>query len=216
MALEILRPVHRALALVVSLADSLEPLYTRHIVSPRPRVLEASTGFGINTFILARVVERQGGAVVSVDMDPGALARAGRLFSAEVGRGVLRFEKADLRSLPYDDNSFDYVVSHATLHHVEGVGVAVGEMLRVLRPGGRLIIIDLKPSALFSPIPGHGRSRLRRAMEEALSILREKAQILDQGFARASYYVVVSKASQKPSIRGRGTVSSFDAGRDIN
>jgi ubiquinone/menaquinone biosynthesis C-methylase UbiE len=46
---------------------------------------------------------------------------------------------ADAESLPYDDNEFDLVVGHAVLHHIPDVELALREVLRVLKPGGRFV-----------------------------------------------------------------------------
>ena len=46
---------------------------------------------------------------------------------------------ADAESMPYDDATFDLVVGHAVLHHIPDVELALREVLRVLKPGGRFV-----------------------------------------------------------------------------
>lgn len=48
--------------------------------------------------------------------------------------------KSEARSLPFPDNSFDYIYSHGVLHHLDQPEIAVREIMRVLRPGGRFNI----------------------------------------------------------------------------
>ena len=47
---------------------------------------------------------------------------------------------ADAESIPYDDATFDLVVGHAVLHHIPDVELALREVLRVLKPGGRFVV----------------------------------------------------------------------------
>jgi len=105
--------------------------------TPYPRALElgCGTGFFLLNLVQAGVIARGGGAVT--DISPGMVEVAQRNarglgFSVE-GR------VADAESLPYPDGSFDLVLGHAVLHHIPDVELALREVLRVLRPGGRFV-----------------------------------------------------------------------------
>jgi SAM-dependent methyltransferase len=71
------------------------------------------------------------------DISPGMVAVAERNASS-LGLTV-HGKVADAERLPYDDASFDLVVGHAVLHHIPDVELALREVLRVLRPGGRFV-----------------------------------------------------------------------------
>jgi ubiquinone/menaquinone biosynthesis C-methylase UbiE len=79
---------------------------------------------------------------VSGNSPESAMANA----KAESVADRVRVENSDLGRLPYQPNSYDVVLSSLALHHIpedEGRAKAVGEMLRVLRPGGYLAVLDL-------------------------------------------------------------------------
>jgi ubiquinone/menaquinone biosynthesis C-methylase UbiE len=103
---------------------------------PYGRALEIGAGTGFFSLNL-----RQAGVLSEVcvsDLSPGMVAaaqeNARRLGFSVEGR------VGDAEHLPYDDDSFDIVVGHAVLHHVPDVELALRECLRVLRPGGRVVI----------------------------------------------------------------------------
>lgn len=102
---------------------------------PYGRALElgCGTGFFMLNLMQAGVVDE---AHVT-DISPGMVDAAVR--NAE-GLGLLVAGRvADAESLPYDDDEFDLVVGHAVLHHIPDVELALREVLRVLKPGGRFV-----------------------------------------------------------------------------
>lgn len=91
-----------------------------------------------NTRILAWA-DAQGARAYGIDISAPTVAQARSAFSAAPAAG-LRGVVADVRDLPYRDNSFDAVYSMGTIEHFDETERAVAEMARVLKPGGRAII----------------------------------------------------------------------------
>jgi ubiquinone/menaquinone biosynthesis C-methylase UbiE len=110
---------------------------------PGQRILDLACGTG--TFALA-VAEREPGAiVVGVDGDPEMLARA----RAKAPR--IQFDEALAQELPYEEGSFDTVVSSLFFHHLtHDLKEAVArEIQRVLKPGGELHVADWAPPGIL-------------------------------------------------------------------
>jgi len=106
---------------------------------PGGRVLDVGCGAGDGLSALM-VGVGAAGCVVGVDHDGVLLAvAAGRALP---GGPTLRCVTADVAALPFDDASFDAVTCRYVLQHLAEPGRAVSEMVRVLRPGGTLSILD--------------------------------------------------------------------------
>jgi ubiquinone/menaquinone biosynthesis C-methylase UbiE len=78
--------------------------------------------------------------VTGVDLSEGMLDLA-RARASESGR-TMRLQTGNAHDLPFDDAAFDTVVCTFGLCAIPDVDAAVGEMSRVLRPGGALILVD--------------------------------------------------------------------------
>lgn len=101
----------------------------------RGRVLEVAIGTGLSLAHYPADV-----AVTGVDLSPEMLAQA-RDRAAELGRDVELLE-GDAERLPVDDASYDTVVCALGLCSIPDPARAIGEMRRVLVPGGRLLLLD--------------------------------------------------------------------------
>jgi ubiquinone/menaquinone biosynthesis C-methylase UbiE len=95
--------------------------------------LGCGTGFFMINLVLGGVIEQGHVTDLSQGMVDVALRNASSAGIALEGR------MADAESIPYPDDSFDLVVGHAVLHHIPDLDVAMREVLRVLRPGGRFV-----------------------------------------------------------------------------
>jgi len=109
--------------------------------APGERVLDVGCGTGLDVFIAASLVGARG-RVVGLDLSADMLAVA-RAAAADASLGNVAFEVGSVEALPFDDGSFDVVVSNGALNLVPDKDAAYGEMHRVLAPGGTLAVADL-------------------------------------------------------------------------
>jgi ubiquinone/menaquinone biosynthesis C-methylase UbiE len=102
-------------------------------------VLDAGTGTGRHAIYLAQ----QGKRVSAIDLNEKMLSKAKEKAGNE---GLtIDFRLEDLSGLSFSDNTFDLVICALALAHMEILAIPLKEFMRVLRPGGNLIITDLHP-----------------------------------------------------------------------
>lgn len=104
------------------------------------RILDVGCGCGVDSLVAA-LLTGPSGSVTGVDMNPDMLARA-RRNAEESGIDNVSFREADAENLPFDDGSFDVVISNGVLNLVPDKDKAVAEIFRVLKPGGHLMMAD--------------------------------------------------------------------------
>lgn len=101
------------------------------------RVLDVGCGTGA---FEQRVVDSGAdNEIVGVDLSENMLARA-RAKLAD--HSQISFRQADVHDLPFEDATFDVIVSASTFHYFDAPEQALDEMARVLRSGGRLVVLD--------------------------------------------------------------------------
>lgn len=131
-AAERLEAVYLGPDMAAQRADTLARLAIR----PGERVLDIGSGPG---FLATDMAEATGpsGQVTGVDLSPQMVARA----AARATRPWLSYHEADATDLPFEDASFDVVVSTQVAEYVPDIAAFCAEVFRVLTPGGRGLIL---------------------------------------------------------------------------
>jgi ubiquinone/menaquinone biosynthesis C-methylase UbiE len=179
----------------------------------RGRVLDIGTGKGRFVIPLAR----HGVKVTTVDIsaEEQVFARLEAMHAGVVDR--IEFVRADARSLPWQVSSFDAVTCCNAFHHFTDPDRVFTEMLRVLRPGGKLVLADFSPSGFrimdeihasegrSHPHPtksfAHWRARLQRQGFRARRFMGQHQEVLvaDLRSARAPPYSHRKQLLTKPA-----------------
>jgi ubiquinone/menaquinone biosynthesis C-methylase UbiE len=108
---------------------------------PAEHLLEVGGGSGIVCRMLAPSVGRAG-LVVGLDISLEMCAQARRYARAEGIEAGLAFHAGTAEALPYSDAGFDGALAVRTLLHVAEPRIVIREMMRVVRPGGRIVAMD--------------------------------------------------------------------------
>jgi arsenite methyltransferase len=125
------------------------------VLRPGDRVLDVGVGPGLLAADMAREVGLDG-RVCGIDSSDSMIALASRRATAE-GSAPVELRRADAVALPYADATFDVGVSTQVLEYVEDVPAAVAELWRVLRPGGRVLVLDTD----WDSVVWHSHDRIR-------------------------------------------------------
>ena len=175
-------------------------------IKPGEDVLDLASGTGDLALRIADKVGPDGSVVVS-DINSSMLAGAKEKFSKRDVTAQITFVEADAEELPFDDASFDLVTISFGMRNVTNKSRSMAEILRVLRPGGRLLILEFsRPVAApvrpfydaysFAVIPTMGKVVLNdaasyRYLAESIRVHpdRDRLRVMldDVGFVRTDY-----------------------------
>ena len=134
-----LTPLFDAVVAVTARDDAVKRRVVEHArIASGDDVLDVGCGTGTLALLAAEAAPRV--SVTGLDADPKILARA-----RGKAKGAVTFDEAMSTAMPYDDASFDVVLSTLFFHHLtdDAKRTTAAEIRRVLRPGGRLVVGDL-------------------------------------------------------------------------
>lgn len=183
--------------------------YTIDLAAPRAgeQALDLAAGTGDLSIAISRLVKDQGRVVMS-DINAEMLGQ-GKIRLRNKGiAGNVEFMQIDAQSIPFEDNTFDLVTIAFGLRNVTDKDLALREIHRVLRPGGRLLVLEFSKPAVpgLAPIYDQYSFKLLPLMgrlvandEESYRYLAEsirmhpdqetlKGMMDNAGFARTQYY----------------------------
>jgi SAM-dependent methyltransferase len=153
------------------------------------RVLDLGCGPGHTTLAFAA----RGARVTGLDLTPAMLGVA-RQLAAERGLDNARFEQGDASALPFEEGSFDVVTSRLSAHHYAEPAAVLREVVRVLAPGGRFLLVDI-----VAP-----EDAARDTFLNAFELLRDPSHVRDH---RVSEWCAMFQASGlEPSLLGTWTL----------
>jgi|GEM_PF-875342 len=127
--------------------------------------LALNVGPGIDDDLIDRL-NSSGAEVINCDIIPDTLIE---LKSQDKGEGI----SSDLKCLPFAEGMFDMVFCFLVLHHIDPVEQALSEVMRVLKPGGKVFILEMNPYTLVKlpgkVLPVSFKRTIRKAMRKYLA-----------------------------------------------
>lgn len=164
-------------------------------LAPQPDCRILDIGSGTGDMGLEILKQQPGASVTGIDPAEAMLEVAGRKLVQQGLQNSVQFESGDATDLQFDDGSFDGIISAFCIRNVEDRGKAFSEMYRVLRPGGRTVVLELsKPKGrllrsahkiynrVFVPMIGRALSKGRayRYLVDSIEGFPESGIILEK------------------------------------
>jgi len=143
-------------------------------------VLDLGSGGGIDVLLSARRVGPTGRAI-GLDLTDEMLALA-RRNALEAGAGNVEFIRGAIEAIPLGDAEVDVIISNCVLNLSPDKPAVIGEMFRVLRPGGRVGISDVVAEDHLTVADRHERGTTVGCIAGALSVSEYRAGLAGAGF----------------------------------
>ena len=124
-------------------------------LEPGEDVLDIGCGAGTDTLIAAQMVG-EAGSVAGIDTTRD-MAEKARRSAAAMGAGNVTILEGSAEQLPFDDASFDVVISNGVIDLIPDKDAVFAEITRVLRPGGRVQLADV---TIQRPVSEEGRRNI--------------------------------------------------------
>lgn len=129
-------------------------------------LLDVGTGTGR----MAQLLSPRAGRVTALDNSPEML-RIARARLQDLPADKINLVQGDFTALPFAEDAFDTVLFHQVLHYAQDPAVVLGEAARVLRPGGRIAVVDLASHEREELRERHAHARLGFSDEQMLAHL---------------------------------------------
>lgn len=189
--------------------DKIDDTFVEHAVRllngrERGRALDIGTGPGQIVIKLAHRLTRW--KFTGVDRSPNMIAQAGANLEAAGAAlaGRVEFQIADGNRLPFPDAAFDFVMCNSVLHHLEEPKHLFCEIARLAKPGGAILLRDLRRPGRFAHpfhVRWHGRRysgtmrKLYRDSVRAAYTLPELRMLLDSSPLRGCAHTFEHEAT---------------------
>ena len=165
-------------------------------------VVDLGSGGGLDVFLSSKQVGPTGKAI-GIDMTPSMIERA-KANAQSGGYGNVEFHLAQMDSLPLSDACVDCVISNCVINLAPDKPAVFREIVRVLKPGGRLAVSDIAlkaelPEAIASSLAAYvgciaGAMRIETYRDELLKAGFEYVEIVDSGADLNAYKKVENQA----------------------
>jgi SAM-dependent methyltransferase len=180
------------------LNQDLDPFYERafewiasQLGERTQTVLDAGCGYCIHA---ARLV-RRGFQVTGLDFSPSALGAASRYLKQCGLEGKVSLRQGDLLALPFADGQFDAVTCWGVLMHIPDLERALLELLRVVAPGGRLVLMENNCASLHVRFWEPALRSVKRVLHRTVPEVRRTPRGVEEWYQRETAGLMVRKTN---------------------
>ena len=162
------------------------PTATAHL-RPGETVVDLGSGGGLDVFLAAKLVG-PGGRAIGIDMTPAMIDRA-RANAVAGGYTNVEFHQAAIDQIPLSDASVDCVLSNCVLNLAPDKPAVFREIVRILKPGGRLAVSDIALKQELPAAIAQSMAAYVGCIAGAISIDDYRAGLLAAGFEHVEIVV---------------------------